>query len=366
MAELGVYIHFPWCRARCPYCDFAVAVAPLAEIPHDAYAAAVLAELDRQAPRFSGRELRSIYFGGGTPALWRPDALARVVAEVRARLGEPAEITVEANPIDCVPGTLAALRDAGVTRLSIGAQSFGDADLVFLGRDHSAAASLAAAAAARAAGFAAVSLDLIFALPGRTLDDWNRTLDAAMALAPDHLSVYQLTIEDRTPFGAAARAGRLVPADDEAAASQFEAAHARLTAAGWEHYEVSSYARPGFRAVHNSLYWRAAEYLGLGAGAWSFLRGDDGGARWENPRAVSRYLAGDPPAESRQDAAGVRSDEVWLALRTVDGIAEERVRPSPGLDRLLRAGLLAREGGRLRPTPRGLLFSDEIGSVLLE
>src|SRR5262249_35855629 len=213
------------------------------------------------------------------------------------------------------------------TRLSIGAQSFGDDDLVFLGRDHSAAAPLAAAAAARAAGFPVVSLDLIFALPGRTLADWRRTLDAACALAPEHLSVYQLTIEERTPFGAAARAGRLIPADDEAAAAQFEAAHARLTAAGWEHYEVSSYARPGCRAVHNALYWRGAEYLGLGAGAWSFRRDEGGGVRWENPRAVSRYLAGGAAAETRQDAAAVRADEVWLALRTVDGIAEARVPP---------------------------------------
>jgi oxygen-independent coproporphyrinogen-3 oxidase len=343
-----------------------VAVAPLADIPHDAYADAVLAELDRRAPSFAGRDLRSLYFGGGTPALWRPDALARVVAAVRARLGDPAEVTVEANPIDCVPAALARLRDAGVGRLSIGAQSFRDDDLVFLGRDHSAAASLAAAAAARAAGFAVVSLDLIFALPGRTLADWHRTLDAACALAPEHLSVYQLTIEERTPFGAAARAGTLVPADDDAAAAQFEAAHDRLSAAGYEHYEVSSYARPGFRAVHNSLYWRCAEYLGLGAGAWSFRRDDAGGARWENPRSVARYLAGGAPAETRQDAGAVRADEVWLALRTSDGIAEERVPPSAGLDRLLAAGLLVRAGGRLRPTPRGFLFSDEIGSVLLQ
>lgn len=366
MADVGVYVHFPWCRIRCPYCDFAVAVAPLADIPHDAYADAVLAELERRAPDYSGRVLRSIYFGGGTPALWRADALARVIAAVRDRLGDPAEITVEANPQDCVPGTLAALRAAGVTRLSIGAQSFRDDDLVFLGRDHSATASLAAAAAARAAGFPVVSLDLIFALPGRTLDDWRRTLDAACALAPEHLSVYQLTIEERTSFGAAARAGRLVPADDEAAAAQFEAAHDRLTRSGWEHYEVSSYARPGCRAVHNSLYWRGAEYLGLGAGAWSFRRDEGGGVRRENPRSVWRYLAGGAATETRQDAAGIRADEVWLALRTVDGIAEARIRPSPGLDRLLRAGLLAREGGRLVPTPRGLLFSDEIGSVLLE
>src|SRR5262249_44838063 len=142
MGDLGVYVHFPWCRVRCPYCDFAVAVAPLADIPHDAYADAVLAELERQAPRFAGRVLRSIYFGGGTPSLWRPDAIARTIGAIRGRLGDPGEITVEANPQDCVPATLAALRAARVTPLSIGAQSFGDDHLRFLGPDHSAPAPL--------------------------------------------------------------------------------------------------------------------------------------------------------------------------------------------------------------------------------
>src|SRR5262249_34796586 len=226
MGDLGVYVHFPWCRARCPYCDFAVAVAPLAHIPHDAYADAVVAELERQAPRFAAAgPLRSIYFGGGTPALWRPDALARVVAAVRARFGDPAEITCEANPNDCRVDALAPLVAAGVTRVSIGAQSFRDDDLSFLGRDHDARAAAGAVAAARAAGAANVSLDLIYALPGRSLVDWGRTLAAAVAAAPDHMSVYQLTIEERTPFGAAARAGRLVAASDDAAAEQFEAAH---------------------------------------------------------------------------------------------------------------------------------------------
>jgi oxygen-independent coproporphyrinogen III oxidase len=363
-ADLGVYVHFPWCRVRCPYCDFAVAVAPLDQIPHDAYADAILAELDRRVPDHTGSRLRSIYFGGGTPGLWRPDALGRVIAAVRARLGDPEEITVEINPNDAP--ALDALRAAGVNRLSIGTQSFRDDDLVFLGRDHSAAASLSAARAARAAGFPVVSLDLIYALPGRTLCDWQRTLDAAIALAPEHLSVYQLTIEERTPFGAAARKGQLVPADDDTSADQFEAAHARLGEAGYEHYEVSSYARPGFRAVHNSLYWRGADYLGLGVGAHSFRLTAEGAVRRENPRAVSRYLAGDPPRETRHDAAAVRSDEVWLALRTRDGLPEGRLAPSPGLDRLLAAGLLERAEGRIRPTPRGLLFADEIGAVLLE
>lgn len=368
--DLGVYIHFPWCRRRCPYCDFAIAVAPLSDIPHAAYADAVLGELDARAPAFApGRTLRSIYFGGGTPALWDPPQIARLIAANKERFsGSPDEITVEANPNDADPGTLAHLRDAGVNRLSIGTQAFDDAALVQLGRDHDAAHSLRAVDRARAAGFTSVSLDLIYALPGRDLRWWDAQLDAAIAAAPDHLSVYQLTIEPRTTFGEAARRGTLTPAPDDDAAAQFEHAHERLTAAGYEHYEVSSYARPGKRAVHNGLYWRGADYLGLGNGAHSFRRTSDGGAeRSAAPRSVVRYLQ-DPttPAETTiQTADEVRQDLVWLGLRTSDGVDAALVRGS-GLARLEAAGLVTTRDGRVRPTAKGLLFADELGATLLE
>src|SRR5262249_4064976 len=180
--DLGVYVHFPWCRARCPYCDFAIAVAPLEDIPHVRYADQVLAELEARAPRFAGHRLVSIYFGRGTPALWRADQIGRVRAAIGDAFGgEPDEVTVEANPNDCVPETLAALAEAGVGRLSIGAQAFRDDDLVFLGRDHDALAAARAVAAARAAGFAEVSLDLICALPGPVV---TASLEPAVELAP--------------------------------------------------------------------------------------------------------------------------------------------------------------------------------------
>jgi putative oxygen-independent coproporphyrinogen III oxidase len=377
--ELGVYIHFPWCRRRCPYCDFAIAVAPDEKIPHEPYADAVLAELAARAGRFAGRRLVSIYFGGGTPALWRPDQIARVIGRVRETFdgGTDLEISVEANPNDATAAALAALRDAGVNRLSVGTQSFEDAELVQLGRDHDARHALTAVSLARAAGFRSVSLDLIYALPGRSLADWERTLARAVELEPDHLSVYQLTVEPRTTFGAAARTGRLIPTEDDLAAEQFETAHRVLGQAGYEHYEVSSYARPGRRSRHNSLYWHGAAYLGLGNGAHSFLAGEEGGTRWSNHRSVRRYLAGtasegelaqDPlVAEvTTQDRRGLIEDAIWLGLRTSDGISRTLVDGKRGLPRLLAAGLVEAVDDRIRPTAKGLLFADEIGANLLE
>ena len=367
--DFGVYVHFPWCRARCPYCDFAIAVAPLEAIPHDRYADHVLAELAARAPRFEGLRLLSIYFGGGTPALWRADALGRVRAAIADRFGAPVEVTVEANPNDCRPEVLGPLADAGVTRLSIGAQAFRDDDLVFLGRDHDAEAAARAYAEARTAGFAEISLDLICALPGRPI-----ALDRALELDPGHLSVYQLTIEAATPFGQAARTGRLVPTPDEEAAADLERVHARLAAAGYEHYEVSSYARPSHRAIHNSLYWRGAPYLGLGNGAHSFWNDGLVGLRWAGHRSVVKYLAGRPDPDlardgcvtdvTEQDAAALAGDRLWLGMRTSDGVPRA-LAPERALGPLVAAGLVVVEADRIRPTARGLLFADEIGARLL-
>lgn len=383
-AELGVYVHFPWCRARCPYCDFAIAVAPIPDIPHAAYADAVIAELAARAPRFRpGRRLRSVYFGGGTPALWHPDELGRVLRAVVSELGAASgalEVTVEANPHDCTPERLARLARAGVTRLSVGAQSFDDGELVTLGRDHDAGGARAAVRAVREAGFSSFSLDLIVALPGRNVRDLGRTLDEALALAPPHLSVYQLTVEPGTPLHEAVRSGRVTPAPDDDAADQLTLVDARLTAAGWEHYEVSSFAQPGFRAVHNSLYWRGAEYLGLGSGAHSFWRPEPGrGTRWSSHRSVKTWLAARPGSSVdalaadpliaeviEQDAVALAEDALWLGLRTADGVpralaahAEDR------LARLAAAGFVTVDDARVRPTARGLLHADGLGGFLL-
>ena len=306
---LGVYVHFPFCGVHCPYCDFAVEVRQ--QLPHDEYADAVVAELAARRPWFAGGgALQSIYFGGGTPGLWRADALGRVIEAACAALGGGAaegpggragpsrraalEITVEANPGEVDVPHLEALARAGVNRLSLGAQAFDDRHLRALGRNHDAAAIPAAVAAARAAGIGNLSLDLMFGIPGQTLSDWQRGVDACLALAPEHVSAYALTVERGTPFGALDRAGRLPRAGDDAVAAMFEWGRQALGAAGLAHYEVSSFARPGRRARHNSLYWQAsgAAYLGVGASASSFRPLADGtGWRFANPRATATYLA---------------------------------------------------------------------------
>jgi oxygen-independent coproporphyrinogen-3 oxidase len=376
---LGVYVHFPFCGVRCPYCDFAVDTR--LAIPHDAYADAVIAELGARRAWFAGGgPLVSIYFGGGTPGLWRPDALARVVEAAREAFGAPPadalEITVEANPGEVDERQLAALRAAGVNRLSLGAQAFEDRLLRTLGRKHDVAAIPAAVRAARAAGLGAVSLDLIFGVPEQSVADWRRALDAALALAPEHVSAYALTIERGTAFGALERAGRLARPDDEAVAAMFEDAGAALAAAGLPRYEVSSYAPPAHRARHNGLYWSGAPYLGLGASASSFRPLADGTAfRFTNPRATDTYLrpaaAGvvRPRHVERRAADDLENEALWLGLRTVDGVARAAHRARHGRDPLLGradavgacvdAGWLEVDEARVRLTPAGFLFADE-------
>jgi oxygen-independent coproporphyrinogen-3 oxidase len=389
---LGVYVHFPFCGVRCPYCDFAVDTR--AEIPHDAYADAVIAELGVRRAWFDGAgPLASIYFGGGTPGLWRPDALGRVVAAVGDAFGAPTprdrealEITVEANPGEVDEARLAAFRAAGVNRLSLGAQSFDGALLRTLGRNHDDAAIPAAVRAARAAGFASLSLDLIFGVPGQTRDGWRRALDAAIAIAPEHVSAYALTIERGTAFGSLDRAGKLPRPDDDLVARMFEDAREVLAAAGLIPYEVSSYARAGHRARHNGLYWTGAPYLGLGASAASFRPLDDGtGWRFSNPRATDTYLK----AAARQDAAlaghvpprhverrtreDLENEAVWLGLRTVDGLDRSAHARRYGRDPLegrtaaqacIDAGWLLADETSVRLTPRGFLMADEVASRL--
>ena len=387
--ELGLYVHFPFCSVHCPYCDFAVDAR--AEIPHDRYADAVVAEIAARAPWFRGEggapRLVSIYFGGGTPGLWRPDALARVVESARQAFGVSVEglaaleLTVEANPGEVEEARAHAWRRAGVNRLSLGVQSLDDRLLAALGRNHGASAGAEAVRVARAAGFDNLSVDLMFGLPGQTFDDWRRAVDGVVALAPEHVSAYALTIERGTPFGDRARRGELVVPDDEAAAAMQEAVRDALAAAGFAQYEVSSHARAGKRAVHNGLYWTGAPYLGVGASAASFRPLADGtGWRFSNPRATDTYLkaaaAGDPhPAQAeRRLAADLENEAVWLALRTSDGLDRARharrfgADPTTGREAALATctarGWLVVTPETIRPTPAGLLFADEVATRL--
>jgi oxygen-independent coproporphyrinogen-3 oxidase len=406
--ELGVYVHFPFCSVLCPYCDFAVDTR--AEIPHDAYADAVIAELGARARWFRAAgggpapRLESVYFGGGTPGLWRVDALGRVLEAARQELGGEVastaggqngredcgqggdlEITVEANPGELDDARLAALRAVGVNRLSLGIQSFDDRLLRAIGRNHDAAAGGRAVRAARAAGFDNLSLDLMFGLPGQSMEDWRRSLAAAIALEPEHVSAYSLTIERGTVFGSRVRAGTLHLPEADASAEMQIVGREALRAAGYAQYEVSSHARPGRRAIHNGLTWSGGAYLGLGASAASFRPLDDGSAwRFTNARATATYLRavaeGAPPTHTeRRTSADLENEAVWLALRTSEGIdraaharrfGADPLDVGPGPGRAAAAAKCAARGwlritdARIAPTPDGLLFADEMASRL--
>ena len=379
----GVYVHFPYCRVHCPYCDFAVAVR--SRIPHAEYADAVIAELRERAPGFAGRDLVSIYFGGGTPSLWDPACVARVVSAICQLFGARAddlEITVEANP-DLLPRKLLDdLRAAGVNRLSLGVQSLAPMQLVTLGRLHSAKEPIAAIADARAAGFLRVSLDLMYGLPSQSLEDLARDLDGVLALGPDHLSVYSLTIEGRTPFAVRAREGRLPLPDEDTHAAMAELVEERIERAGLDRYEVSSWAKEGFRAVHNSLYWSGGEWLGLGSSAHSFVRlPEGGGERSANVRGVDQYLKIALEKKYEQwistrealSAEDLAREAMWLGLRRIaEGVVRGDYRARYGVDpverfaaeiaRLTGEGLLAVDAERVLLTRRGARFADEVGA----
>jgi len=380
---LGVYVHFPYCGSRCPYCDFAVAVRPT--IPHDEYADAVLSELGARAPWWLGGNSRlvSIYFGGGTPGLWRAQALGRVLLGVQEAFAGEArlEITVEANPGDLDTEYLRHLRARGVNRLSFGAQAFQDHLLKRIGRRHETTAIPRAFEAARAAGFDNLCADLMFGLPEQTMADWRASLAALLALAPAHITAYALTVEAGTRFGALERAGKLARPGDEQVAAMYSTCHDVLTSAGYEHYEISSYARPGCRSVHNSLYWTMGAYLGLGVSASSFRPlASGGGWRFSNPRTVGIYLrevhvsAGAVPPEQVElrSPAQLEDEALWLGLRMSDGVDrrahEQRYGHDPlapperktAADACAAAGWLEVTPERLRLLPAGFLFADEV------
>jgi oxygen-independent coproporphyrinogen-3 oxidase len=324
----------------------------------------------------------SLYFGGGTPGLWRADCIARVLGAVTERFGAPEEVTVEANPDDLPIDHLGRLRDAGVTRLSIGVQSLEKRHLHTLGRLHGAEQAERAVADARAVGFDNLSLDLMFALPAQTMGELARDLSGLLALEPEHLSVYNLTVEDRTPFGAMKRDGLLAFPEDGVAAEMYEIVIERLVRAGYAHYEVSSFARPGRRALHNTLYWTGGEYLGLGSSAHSHVRlPDGGGARFSNQRSVDKYLAapltGQGPTVMREElsADALEREAVWLGLRLLDGLERAAHAARFGADpadrhveevrRLTNEGLLNVTPERLQLTRKGLMFADEVGARFL-
>lgn len=372
----GVYVHFPYCAKKCPYCDFNSHT-----IEHDdaQYADVILAELEHRAGDIEGPAV-SLYFGGGTPSRWDPVQVGRVIRAVRdrVRLEMDAEITLEANPGTVAEDRLHAYVEQGVNRFSIGTQSFIDAELEALGRIHDAAAGLRAVRAAKATG-ARVSLDLIYAQPGQSRADVDRSLDAALALEPEHVSAYTLTVEPDTILGRQKRLGLFEEMPDDDQAALIEHVTNRLAEGGYERYEVSSYARPGHRAVHNSLYWTGAPYLGLGAGAHGFTYAADRstGRRYGNVKAPERYLTGafETSFDEAQDKSELLIDRLWVGLRPAWGVdlaalSEEfgldvEGRFAPVLARFVDGGILAQDGPRFAPTSRGFLFTDAVARAIL-
>jgi oxygen-independent coproporphyrinogen-3 oxidase len=311
-----LYIHVPFCARRCTYCDFSIAVRR--RVPVAEYLAALGREL---ALAGVPPDLETVYLGGGTPSRLGGEGIAALAALLGTRL-RPREFTIEANPEDVTPATVRAWVRAGVNRLSLGAQSFDDGVLAWMHRTHDAGRIAEAVAAARAGGIANLSLDLIFALPGTLRRDFGRDLDAALATAPDHVSLYGLTIEPGTPLFRRVARGDLTPAGEERYEEEYLLAHERLAAAGYRFYEVSNAARPGREAVHNRAYWSLAPYLGAGPSAHSF----DGVLRWWNEPAYAPWqrelTGGRRPVAGREilNEHQRRLEEVYLGLRTSEGV----------------------------------------------
>ena len=364
----GLYVHLPFCPYICPYCDFAK--WPLRRSQAENYLSALEAEIEA-APAFRATTL---FLGGGTPNTYDPERLAALVERLRARFALPAgaETTVELNPdLELCTG-FAAYRSAGINRASFGVQSFVPEELLTLGRRHSPADVVEAVRRARAAGFANVSLDLIFGVPGQTEASWRRSLDAALALEPEHISTYGLTVEEGTPYAAwfAREPGSFSTQDCEA--ELYSDVIERLSAAGYEHYEISNFARPGFRSAHNANYWANGEYLGLGVGAASYL----GGVRSVRTRDLSIYcdaaLGGLPvPVEAERLTGDARAGEaVMLALRTAEGVdlagfAEryevDFMRRYRGvLEDMQRDGMLEVTATHVRLTARGRFVANDV------
>ena len=372
---LALYAHFPWCVQKCPYCDFN-SYTLKETLPEDRYIEVLLRDLDAQADQVAGRSLVSIFLGGGTPSLFSPAAIARLLEHARARLGfaDGVEITLEANPGTIERGRFSEYRAAGITRVSLGAQSFDARQLALLGRIHSADETRRAAEELHAAGLDNFNLDLMYALPGQSAADAEADLREAIALAPAHLSQYHLTIEPGTVFAAAPP----VQPADEVVEEMLERSLRVLHAAGFEPYEVSGYARPGKRCAHNLNYWTFGDYLGIGAGAHGKISdaSRELRVRTQQMREPRRYLAADPAALVRKPIA-VRDLPFEFAMngfRLVDGFADQQFEAGTGLsiavlERALAAvmarGLVERGPGRWSATPKGFRFLNDILVELL-
>ena len=379
--NFALYVHWPFCLSKCPYCDFNSHVAE--HVDQAAWREALLAELDDAAAALPGRTLSSVFFGGGTPSLMPPRTVAALLdrAAARWRLADDVEVTLEANPTSAETATLAGMAAAGVDRVSIGVQSLDDDALRFLGRGHGAAEALAAVAAARRL-FSRVSFDLVYARPGQVETAWRDELSRALDHADDHLSVYQLTVEKGTPFYSAWRRGDLRMPDGDTQAALHDATLEVLEAAGLPAYEISNHARPGGECRHNLAYWRYGDYAGVGPGAHGRLTLD--GALWatETHPAPARWLDAvrrrghGRRRRERLDAEARRDELLLMGLRLAEGVSRAAFAGRVGapieaaldprrLAALVEGGMLALDGAGLRATPAARQRLDSVLARLI-
>jgi oxygen-independent coproporphyrinogen-3 oxidase len=371
MIHAGIYIHVPFCRSRCSYCDFATGLyqTELAE----RYVNALISEI--AASPNAGSRVDTIYFGGGTPSLLTPAQLDRILSTVHERfvVQPDSEVTVEMNPGTVTRDQLRAFGDLGVNRASFGAQTFDDAELAKLGRSHSSADTLQTFHALRAAGFENVSFDLIAGLPGQTLAGWQQNVDRALELQPEHLSFYLLEVHSGTPLADHIRRGLQPKPDEDLAAVMYEWMLERAAAAGYEHYEISNLCKPGFGSRHNTKYWTGAPYFGFGCSAHSF---DGEARRWSNQRDVLRYVEAveqrTSPVVEQQELSDVdlRAEALFLGMRMMRGVdlreysetfgVDLRAERRDELDRFREAGLVEFDGDLIRLTRNGALMSNEV------
>lgn len=392
---LSIYVHIPFCRARCPYCDFNTYAGLEALIPRYLQALAAEAELWSQALAEAALDFRvgTVFLGGGTPSILYPSQIGSMLTTLKElfALTSNAEISMEANPGTVSASSLREFRRHGINRLSLGVQSFDDRLLKVLGRQHSAAQAQAAYRWARRAGFSNVNLDLIYGIPTQSLVDWSAELQKAVSLEPEHLSLYPLTVEEGTLIAQWVAEGRMASPDPDLAAAMYEMAEEWLEQAGYRHYEISNWARPGMECAHNLVYWRNQPYLGLGAGAHSLLEG----CRFSNARLpqayIDRLLSAEPSLRlatpptaaealwqfipwqhSPIEAIEPLSPQLRLAetlimgLRLEEGVVLQRLglplppHYEPAITDLMDIGLLARENSVLRLTARGRLLANEV------
>ena len=377
----GVYVHIPFCKSRCSYCDFATDVYRSSKAV-DRYVAAISREVEGFSPSNpksktqNRKSIDTIYFGGGTPSLLSPEQVDRILASIKKIfvISDDVEITMEMNPATVTPETLSEYRSLGVNRASFGVQTFDERELKLLARGHDAADARNTFELLRSAGFSNISFDLIAGLPDQTLDGWRRNLDEAISMQPEHLSLYLLEIHEGTPLAEQVRSGRRPAPDESLAADMYELMIDELARAGYVQYEISNFARPGYESRHNSKYWRLEPVYGFGVSAHSF----DGHDRYANERDTAKYVGlveADEGAQISRETIDLASEFAFLGLRLGNGIdlGEYRGRfktdledkYSEEIEQAKHTGLIEIVDDRLRLTRKGMLFSNEVFSIFV-